>query len=69
MALENHIKGTAHHCVTDVEMMKGCSGEEQSTGHELGFLGTSWFMRKKAGAWTDLLRLVGTVDRNLIHVV
>lgn len=45
------------------------SGEEQSSGHELGFVGTSWFMRKKAGARTDLLRLVGTVDRSLIYVV
>lgn len=49
--------------------MKGCTGEEQSTGHVLDFLGTSWFMRKKADTWTYLLRLVGRVDRTPIHVV
>lgn len=49
--------------------MKGCTGEEPSTGHAPDFLGTSCFIRKKADAWTDLLRLVGTVDRTPIHVV
>lgn len=42
-------------------LLKGCTGKEKSTDHELIFLGKSAFMRKKAGVWRNLLRLIGTV--------
>lgn len=59
LALANHIKAKAHHCVTDL-IMKGGMSEEQSTERELIFFPTCSLMRKRAGAWTDLLRLTGT---------
>ena len=35
--------------------------EEQSTDYELALLGNTLVMRKRAGAWTDLLKLMGLV--------
>lgn len=60
LALANHIKVKAGHCVTYLVIIEGCTGE-QSTDYELVLLGNSLLMRKRAGAWTDLLRLMGLV--------